>query len=458
MADDQAPERMCEDCGRPLSVYNDESRCSTCQRSFLDLYRTLPPIPAQVWADREVREALAGWDFGAVARLVRERAGLRQEKIAELTGLSQGFLSQLESGRGTLVDIRKIKRFLDGLGTPSDLLPRPTDRPRPDAPPSGAVVLDREELATESREPGGFLGRLRRDIARMVELDGRFGGDDVLPLALRLFRTSHRRLVASTMPGDERDLQAAVAEAGEVAGWVAYDADELGVARRLSLEALHLARLAGDASMERFTFANLAMVNLQMRQPGEALAIAEHVLDGHPTGRVGALFTVRAARGWAQQSEGRRALGALDRARVLLDEGIAVGDPSWSWWFDLAELAWHRATVHAELGDWAAAVEDYHEAYETRAAAAGQASPRPRVVQNDLAHLLEALAAVEGWADIEVLLPTALDDVGEIGSARTRRVLRQVVRRATRAKVKTSTVEDQVEALAAKLDRQATPT
>lgn len=203
--------------------------------------------------------------------------------------------------------------------------------------------------------------------------------------------------------------------------------------------------------MERFTFANLAMVNLQMRQPGEALAIAEHVLDGHPAGRVGALFTVRAARGLAQQSEAGRALDALDRARMLLDEGIAASDPSWSWWFDLAELAWHRATVHAELGDWVAAVDGYHDAYETRAAAAG--SPRPRVVQNDLAHLLEALAAVEAWADIEVLLPAALDDVGEIGSARTRRVLRQVIQRATSARVKTSTVEDQVEALAAKLDR-----
>lgn len=256
----------------------------------MDLCHALPPIPAQVWADREVREALAGWDFGTVARLVRQRSGLRQEKIAELTGLSQGFLSQLESGRGTLVDIRKIKRFLDGLGTPDDLLPRPTGRPRPDAPPSGAVVVPggtESELATESRDPGeGLLGRLRGDIAQMVEFDGRVGGDDVLPLALRFFRTSHRCVVASGQAaGEERELQSVVAEAGEVAGWVAYDADKLDMARGLSLEALHLARLAGDASMERFTFANQAMINLQLRQPGEALAISEHVLDDHPAGR-----------------------------------------------------------------------------------------------------------------------------------------------------------------------------
>lgn len=116
--------------------------------------------------------------------------------------------------------------------------------------------------------------------------------------------------------------------------------------------------------------------------------------------------------------------------------------------------------MHAELGDWVAAVDGYREAYETRSAlrAAAGVTGRRRVVYNDLAHLLEALAATEAWADIEVLLPAALDDVGEIGSARTRRVLLQVVRRATSARVKTSTVEDQVEALAAKLDRQATPT
>lgn len=44
---------------------------STYQRSFMELYRTLPPIPAQMWADRQVRDAFARWGFGAVARLVR---------------------------------------------------------------------------------------------------------------------------------------------------------------------------------------------------------------------------------------------------------------------------------------------------------------------------------------------------------------------------------------------------
>lgn len=92
--------------------------------------------------------------------------------------------------------------------------------------------------------------------------------------------------------------------------------------------------------------------------------------------------------------------------------------------------------MHAELGDWVAAVDGYREAYETRSAlrAAAGVTGRRRVVYNDLAHLLEALAATEAWADIEVLLPATLDDVGEIGSARTRRVLRRVVRRAARAK------------------------
>jgi len=37
--------------------------------------------------------------------------------------------------------------------------------------------------------------RLRSDVARLVDLDGRFGGDDVVPLAVRLFRSSRSKQV-----------------------------------------------------------------------------------------------------------------------------------------------------------------------------------------------------------------------------------------------------------------------
>ncbi|MDX3224523.1 helix-turn-helix transcriptional regulator [Streptomyces sp. ME19-01-6] len=60
-------------------------------------------------------------------------SGLRQNDMAELTGLSQAFLSMLESGARRLTNIDKIVELLAGLDTPEELtgpmlrMPRLTD-------------------------------------------------------------------------------------------------------------------------------------------------------------------------------------------------------------------------------------------------------------------------------------------------------------------------------------------
>ncbi|SEC20870.1 hypothetical protein SAMN04490357_1448 [Streptomyces misionensis] len=61
-----------------------------------------PFVPSHVWARQEVRDALLRMDFGRLCQLVREYGHLRQEDIALLTGLSQAFLSMLESGQRRL--------------------------------------------------------------------------------------------------------------------------------------------------------------------------------------------------------------------------------------------------------------------------------------------------------------------------------------------------------------------
>ncbi|MGP4083843.1 helix-turn-helix domain-containing protein [Streptomyces sp. KR55] len=72
-----------------------------------------------------MQSALAAWDFGRASRLIRQRGGLRQEDMAQLTGLSQAFLSMLESGRRRLANIDKIIEFLKGLGAPANLVSLP---------------------------------------------------------------------------------------------------------------------------------------------------------------------------------------------------------------------------------------------------------------------------------------------------------------------------------------------
>ncbi|WP_019062481.1 helix-turn-helix domain-containing protein [Streptomyces prunicolor] len=66
---------------------------------------------------------------------MREYGHLRQEDIALITGLSQAFLSMLESGQRRLTNIDRIVVLLEGLNAPVDIT-GPMLRPMAAAPGS----------------------------------------------------------------------------------------------------------------------------------------------------------------------------------------------------------------------------------------------------------------------------------------------------------------------------------
>ncbi|MFF0201810.1 helix-turn-helix domain-containing protein [Streptomyces sp. NPDC005017] len=112
--------RLCSLCRCRLSRYNREDICSGCARSGTAV-QPARPVPPQVWARQDVRDALLHKDFGRLCQLVREYGHLRQEDMALLTGLSQAFLSMLESGQRRLTNIDRIIVLLDGLNAPVDI-------------------------------------------------------------------------------------------------------------------------------------------------------------------------------------------------------------------------------------------------------------------------------------------------------------------------------------------------
>ncbi|MDX2794234.1 helix-turn-helix domain-containing protein [Streptomyces scabiei] len=126
-------ERRCRWCRHPLSRYNSEPYCSACSRHVPTAPSSPPRVAPEVWNREDVREALYARDFGRVCHLVRIGSSLRQSDMAELTGLSQAFLSMLESGVRRLTNIDKIVELLDGLEVPVELtgpmlrLQRPLD-------------------------------------------------------------------------------------------------------------------------------------------------------------------------------------------------------------------------------------------------------------------------------------------------------------------------------------------
>ncbi|MET7718098.1 helix-turn-helix transcriptional regulator [Streptomyces sp. NPDC005407] len=113
--------RRCHGCGSQLSRYNNEAHCGACLRSAWGSDPIRPLVPAHVWESAEVQLALRERDFGTLCLLVRRLGSLRQDDVATLTGLSQAFLSMLESGDRRLTNIDKIVLLLEGLDVPIEL-------------------------------------------------------------------------------------------------------------------------------------------------------------------------------------------------------------------------------------------------------------------------------------------------------------------------------------------------
>ncbi|MEU9155375.1 helix-turn-helix transcriptional regulator [Streptomyces sp. NPDC048417] len=113
--------RRCRRCQCILSRYNEDSYCGSCARNALSKPRVVPTVPAEVWNRADIQAALFARDFGQLCHLVRIASGLRQSDMADLTGLSQAFLSMLESGGRRLTNIDKIVELLAGLNIPADL-------------------------------------------------------------------------------------------------------------------------------------------------------------------------------------------------------------------------------------------------------------------------------------------------------------------------------------------------
>ncbi|MDN0193879.1 helix-turn-helix domain-containing protein [Streptomyces sp. S.PNR 29] len=144
--------RRCRRCQCVLSRYNEEEYCSGCSRRTRHQPEPVPSVPSDVWARPDVQEALFARDFGRLCQLVRVAGDLRQSDMAALTGLSQAFLSMLESGARRLTNIDKIVELLAGLKTPKELT---GPMLRPHAPNAGWRGDEPDERHDKHERPNG---------------------------------------------------------------------------------------------------------------------------------------------------------------------------------------------------------------------------------------------------------------------------------------------------------------
>lgn len=369
---------------------------------MIDQGRSRGDLAHLVRSERE-RRALSRLEFAGLVRAAGRRDGLTTA-APTVKSWEQGTTPVGAAMRALALVLGRSVEELVALARGAPALP----------------LLQAEGLAgLEAADDHEYAAGVRETIRTLVGLEVRHGGNEPGPLAARSLEAARRRLGAG---GSGAEVVAAVAELAQVAGWMLHDADRQDAARRMHHEALHLARLAGDRSMELFTLSMLAFVEIWASRPGAALMIARSALaDATLSQRTVAMFGIREARALAMLGDRAGAFTALDRSRVAMQDGVAGDEPDWSWWLDDTELLHHVGRCHAALGEHRVALELLQEANTT--------CPTTRVSGrwNYLGHTLESAVAADAWPEAEALLAELLPGAGVIGSGRTEGVLRRAV-------------------------------
>lgn len=352
------------------------------------------PRPAWAQALHEARTDL-GWDVHRLAVEMVRAAG--PDATATTESLTRR-IREWEAGRST---IRERYRLLLARVLQVD----------------AEVFVDEPVTSVD-------VARVRAITSNVIALDEMTGGADLLPMAVRTARSAHQAAQASM----SAEMASTAAEALQVAGWLAFDANEQLLARRLTSASVLTARAGEDRASELFSLAQLAMQDAHEQRPDQARQVCEHVLDQSLSPRVRALFELRLARAEGQEGTPGRGVETLHRAVSRLRGESQDRDPPWVWWMTDAELAWHEAMIHADNDDWGRAGELFETALH------GRPATYHRGAFNDASHCVHALVRVGSWQGARDVLATAVVPMlAQIRSGRTRALLVQVKHFAERA-------------------------
>ncbi|MBB1243390.1 helix-turn-helix transcriptional regulator [Streptomyces durbertensis] len=361
--------------------------------------------------------------IGANIRRLREARGWSQSRLARE-------VCRLARVDGEPVTRQEISRYETGRRTPREWLPFVAE----------ALGVSAEELRTPTARSGSPLclpslagpdderpaANIRRLSQQLVFLDNQMHGLPIADIAVRSFRAVHRRLGAGGYTrAEEREVRSAAAELAEIAGWALFNEGMFEASRRFNQEALLLARLAHDRSVELITLQNMGMVAGWTGRAGEELAIARCVLEESPLSpRVEAMFRGREAQGLAGAGHLRESVHAFDRARSLLQDGAPDDEPHWAWWVTEQEIDRQHGRVLHGSGRWREAIPVLRRALT----AEGRSVGYQRIASVMLLDcLLDARAWREAQEEVEALLPA----ISDVSSAVTLRILGGVTGRAS---------------------------
>ncbi|GAB3971125.1 hypothetical protein GCM10029978_045720 [Actinoallomurus acanthiterrae] len=380
--------RVCPSCRvTVLSRYNAGPLCAACLRSVRDPGAL---VPTWMWDSPPMRRALARADLGAFLAILRGAAGLSQMDLAHLIeGWSQSTVSLIENGRrDTLYDVRELLRVADAVDMPRQALlplvfsdPGATVEETDDADLTGETLVDLDRrsfnamttalaagalapvLRIPDRTDAAHVRYLQAGLARLRNRDRNVGGGAILRQAARQFARARRMLDESDYTETiGRQLLAVAAELAVFTGWLAYDAGQQQLARRLYSEAELLTGSIGAGQLTTHVYLNLAMQSTHLARTGagnprgmarEGLRFATRAAEAarhEPSPRLHALIAMRQAAAHAQLRDEIAFRSAIGQAQRELDRGPHPADPAWCSFVDHTEVTGYEADGRLRLG------------------------------------------------------------------------------------------------------------
>ncbi|WP_308129703.1 helix-turn-helix domain-containing protein [Kitasatospora aureofaciens] len=374
-----------------------------------------------------MRDSLAELDFGRLSKRLREIVPLRQDDLAGITGLTQGYLSRLEAGRVQLTHIERIVDFLDAVGAPPALVKLPLRGAASTAPlESASSSPTHDDVAapwTARRMVAALHDAMRGEPAAMrpnrrhflilagtalsayihqwaiadAEPLGRaLDGAQVVPGLVASFQgtidglrtmdassgsglvaglaRAHLSLIYETLKSaryDEktgRRLAGIAADTATQLGWFHFDTGHHEAAQRALLAALRAAHASGDPRYGVGALSYLAIQSYSVGNPRDAVTAMQSAREKVRTlgsSYLEAMLLTRQARGHAKLGEEQACLRALGRAAELAEQGPGEQDPGWLYWMNRGEILGQTASCYLQLGEHTTAAGYFEQAAST---------------------------------------------------------------------------------------------